>query len=137
MNQQENLVRENPRTTFIIAHVASYFENLAQVGRWLAVYPNLHLDVVARRGELGRQPVTDREFFLRYQDRILFGSNAVAAYPFNYCPYFEFLETRKEYFDYSGSEIPGQGRWKIYGIGLEDSVLAKIYHKNAQRLLDL
>ncbi|HHY10304.1 MAG TPA: amidohydrolase [Firmicutes bacterium] len=137
MKQQENLLRENPDTTFIIAHGASYSENLGQVSLWLKTYPNLYIDFAARLAEIGRQPYTARQFFIEHQDRILFGIDAVAGYPFNYTPYFEFLETWNEYFDYSAAKIPGQGRWKIYGIGLPDDILEKIYSGNAKRLLGL
>ncbi len=137
MEQQVNLLRNNPATTFVIAHVASYAENLGQVSRWLDAFPNLYIDFAARLGEIGRAPYTARKFFLDHQDQIFFGSDATAGYPLNYAPYFEFLETRNEYFDYSGAEIPPQGRWKIYGIGLEDGVLGKIYYQNAERVLGL
>ncbi len=137
MAQQENLLAQNPQTTFIIAHGASYTENLGQVAIWLDTYPNLYIDFAARLAELGRQPYTARRFFIRFQDRILFGIDAVAGYPANYRPYFEFLETRNEYFDYSSAKIPGQGRWKIYGIGLDDEVLKKVYYKNAAKILSI
>jgi len=137
MEQQEDLVRQNPATTFIIAHGASYSENLGRVGAWLDAYPNLYIDLAARLAEFGRQPYTARRFFQEHQDRILFGIDAVAGYPFGYHPYFEFLETWNEYFSYSSSKIPGQGRWNIYGIGLEDDVLRKVYFENAERILGL
>lgn len=134
MRQQENLIRDNPFTTFIIAHGGSYSENLGCVSQWLEQYPNMYIDIAARLGEFGRQPYTARKFFEKHQDRILFGIDATAGYPLGYQPYFEFLETWNEYFDYSLSETPGQGRWKIYGIGLDDTILEKVYYKNAERL---
>lgn len=134
MEQQEAMIRDNPTTTFIIAHGGSYSEKLGVVSKWLDQYPNMYIDIAARVNEFGRQPYTARRFFERHQDRILFGTDAAAGYAFNYQPYFEFLETWNEYFDYSSSGIPGQGRWKIYGIGLGDAVLEKIYYKNAEKL---
>ena len=85
----------------------------------------------ARQAELGRQPKRAREFFLKYQDRILFGTDSEVTEAM-YRNYFRWLETNDEYFDYWG--YPGQGRWKIYGMGLPDSVLEKVYHKNAERV---
>ena len=89
----------------------------------------------ARIGELGRQPRASRRFFDRYQDRILFGTDGPqdSLYPI----YFRFLETEDEYFDYSPGPIPSQGRWKIYGLGLSDQILRKVYSENAERLLSL
>lgn len=134
MEQQEAMIRENPSTTFIIAHGGSYSENLGRVSKWLDQYPNMYIDIAARLAEFGRQPYTSRAFFQKHQDRILFGIDATAGQALNYQPYFEFLETWNEYFDYSLAQVPGQGRWKIYGIGLEDAILEKIYHKNAEGL---
>jgi predicted TIM-barrel fold metal-dependent hydrolase len=131
-----NLVKRHPGTTFIGAHVGCYAENLAWVGRMLDDCPNYYVDIAARLGELGRQPYTARRFFLRYQDRILFGSDFgpdLEAYRI----YYRFLETDDEYFNYSVGEIPQQGRWYIYGIFLPDEALEKVYFKNAQRVLRL
>ena len=51
--------------------------------------------------------------------------------------YYRFLETEDEYFDYAPARIPPQGRWRIYGLGLPDQILKKVYHQNAERLLRL
>ncbi len=75
-----NLVSAHPRTTFIGAHVGCYAENLAWVGALLERCPNFYVDISGRIGELGRQPYTARKFFLRYSDRILFGSD-MGPYP--------------------------------------------------------
>jgi predicted TIM-barrel fold metal-dependent hydrolase len=106
----------------------------------------MSVDIAARVGELGRQPVTTRKFFDKYQDRILFGTDATPhgdEYPqqvFNdqlYEIYYRFLETNDEYFDYAPAKIPPQGRWRIYGIVLPDGILRKVYFENAARLLRL
>jgi len=136
MQMQENLLADNPSTTFIIAHVGSYAENLGQVRRWLDNYPNMYVDVAARFNELGRQPYTARKFFIDFQARILFGTDE-RPMSNDYPVYYRFLETWDEYFDYSFDPVPYQGRWKIYGIGLEDTVLEKIYNRNAKKILRL
>ena len=46
--------------------------------------------------------------------------------------YFRWLETEDEYFPYA--QYPLQGRWMIYGLGLPDDVLEKVYHRNAEKL---
>ncbi len=128
------LVRRHPETTFIGAHVGCYAENLAWVGALLDECPNFNVDISARLGELGRQPYTARRFFLRYQDRILFGTDADASTA-SYRHYYRLLETEDEYVNYSRSEVPAQGRWYAYGLYLPDEVLEKVYFGNASRLI--
>jgi predicted TIM-barrel fold metal-dependent hydrolase len=111
----------------------------------MASHPNMHVDIAARIGELGRQPRMARKFFDRYQDRILFGTDASAetSTPQQifgdalYQIYYRFLETEDEYFDYAPAPTPPQGRWQISGLGLPDQILRKVYLENAARLIDL
>jgi predicted TIM-barrel fold metal-dependent hydrolase len=128
------LVLRHPRTTFIGAHVGCYAENLAWVSQLLDRAPNLYVDMAARINELGRQPYTARRFFLKYADRILFGTD-VGVNRAWYRIYYRFLETDDEYFDYGADDIPGQGRWCIYGLFLPDDVLEKVYRLNALGVL--
>ena len=73
--QRIRVIARHPNTTFICAHMANDGEDLAEVGRWLDAYPNMYVDIDARISELGRQPYTARRFFLKYQDRIMFGTD--------------------------------------------------------------
>lgn len=134
----------HPKTNFITLHVGNFAENLAHVGESLDKYPNMYVEIGARIGELGRQPRTARKFFDKYQDRILFGTDAVPNGKETpqqifgtklYEIYFRFLETEDEYFDYAPAPVPPQGRWRIYGLGLPDQILRKVYNENALRLL--
>lgn len=134
MEQFEDLIRRHPDTTFIGAHVGCYSENLSWVGNLLERCPNFYVDIAARISELGRQPYTSRRFFMRYQDRILFGTD-IAPDPEWYRIYYRFLETEDEYFNYGAEEVPGQGRWNIYGIHLPAEVLEKVYQLNARKVL--
>jgi predicted TIM-barrel fold metal-dependent hydrolase len=93
------------------------------------------VDIADRISELGRQPYSAREFFNKFSDRILFGTDSTPLYCDSYDIYYRFLETRDEYFDYCVESVPRQGRWKIYGLGLDNQVLEKIYNKNASRIL--
>jgi predicted TIM-barrel fold metal-dependent hydrolase len=133
MEQFEDLLTRHSGTTFIGAHVGCYAEDLGWVGRVMDKCPNFYADISARIAELGRQPYTAREFFIRHQDRILFGTDASPDVEV-YRRYYRFLETRDEYFNYGGRETPGNGRWMIYGLDLPDDVLRKVYHDNAYRL---
>lgn len=131
----ERAVARHPKTSFISTHFGNNAENLEAVGGQLDRYPNLFVDFDARISELGRQPYSARRFFLKYQDRILFGTDTTPRRD-AFRIYYRFLETDDEYFDCSASHHL-QGFWMIYGIHLPDEVLAKIYHENAERLLGL
>ncbi|HEY2251217.1 MAG TPA: amidohydrolase family protein, partial [Planctomycetaceae bacterium] len=128
------IVGRHPKTTFIGAHVASNAEDLATVAGWLDEHPNLYVDIAARISELGRQPETARKFLTDYADRVLFGTDGPRV-PERLLLHWRFLETRDEYFPYAENEFPPQGFWRIYGVGLPDEVLKKIYFQNAERLI--
>ncbi len=140
----DRVFARHPKTQFIALHVGHNAENLGRVGERLDRFPNMSVELGARIGELGRQPRTARRFFEKYQDRILFGTDAV---PYGtetpqqifgdelYRIYYRFLETEDEYFDYAPAPVPPQGRWRIYGLGLPESILRKVYFDNAARLL--
>ena len=129
--ERNHIVEKHPHTTFIALHVANWPENLDAVSAWLDKYPNMYVEFGARQAELGRQPRRSRKFFLDYQDRILFGTDSEPEEAM-YASYFRWLETADEYFPYWG--YPGQGRWEIYGMELPDSVLEKVYRKNAEKI---
>jgi predicted TIM-barrel fold metal-dependent hydrolase len=136
MEQLAALVARHSQTTFIGAHVGCYAENLAWIADLLDRAPNFYVDISARISELGRQPYTARKFFIDYADRILFGTD-MGPNPEVYRTFYRFLETDDEYFYYGPGEIPGQGRWQIYGLHLPDEVLEKIYWKNASNILKI
>jgi predicted TIM-barrel fold metal-dependent hydrolase len=133
LRARNEVIRRHPQTQFIGAHMAGNPEDLATVGRWLDELPNLYVEISSRIGELGRQPYTARRFFLNHQDRILFGTDGPWPEERLSC-YWRFLETFDEYFPYSEKRPPPQGLWFIYGLGLPDDVLRKIYAQNSIRL---
>jgi predicted TIM-barrel fold metal-dependent hydrolase len=148
MEARDRVFARHPGTRFLALHVGHDAENLGFVVESLDRFPNLTVELGARIGELGRQPRAARKFFEKYQDRILFGTDAVPPpdgerYPQQvfkdelYEIYYRFLETEDEYFDYAPAPVPPQGRWCIYGLGLPDSILKKVYHDNGARLLGL
>ncbi|WP_216841028.1 amidohydrolase family protein [Acidobacterium sp. S8] len=146
LQARNRVFARHPRTNFVALHVGNLAEDLANVAENLDRYPNMNVDIAARLNELGRQPRATRKFFDKYQDRILFGTDATPQgekFPqqvFNdslYEIYFRFLETDDEYFDYAPAPIPPQGRWRISGVDLPDSILRKIYNQNAARLLNI
>jgi predicted TIM-barrel fold metal-dependent hydrolase len=142
---RNRVIARHPRTQFVALHVGNS-ENLPYVSELLDRYPNMHVEIGARIGELGRQPRQSQKFFDKYQDRIMFGTDAVPRG--NDTPqqifgdrlyeiYYRFLETEDEYFDYAPAPKPPQGRWRIYGLGLPEKILRKVYYENAERLLKL
>ncbi len=138
---QERLYARHPKTIFIGAHVTSRAWDLAEVSRLLDTYPNLYVDINARLQELGRQPYTSRRFIIKYQDRVLFGTdgNPTRGEDF-WIPHWWFIETDNEYFNHPAQMLGPlgaglQGRWMIYGIFLPDDVMKKIYYENALKLL--
>lgn len=131
LEQRNRVFARHPKTTFIALHVANWPENLDVVSDWLRKYPNMYVEFGAREAELGRQPRRARKFFTEFQDRILFGTDAEPV-PEMYANYFRWLETEDEYFPYWG--YPEQGRWMIYGLGLPDQILEKVYHGNAEKI---
>ncbi|MBV9625662.1 MAG: amidohydrolase family protein [Acidobacteria bacterium] len=146
LEARNRVFARHPRTQFIVLHVGNFAENLDNVSGNLDRFPNMTVDIAARIGELGRQPRRSRTFFDRYQDRILFGTDATPhgdEFPqqvFNdklYEIYYRFLETEDEYFDYAPALVPPQGRWRIYGLGLPSSILEKVYNRNALRVLQI
>jgi predicted TIM-barrel fold metal-dependent hydrolase len=142
---RRNVMRRHPKTQFVCLHTADA-EDLPYVTECLTAHPNMYVDIAARIGELGRQPRAAKKFIDRFQDRVVFGTDASPNSPnvpqqlFGdalYEIYYRFLETEDEYFDYAPATKPPQGRWRIYGLGLSDAVLRKVYNGNAARLLKL
>jgi predicted TIM-barrel fold metal-dependent hydrolase len=131
MAQRDRMFAKHPRTTFVALHFGSWPENLDFVERTLQNFPNVMIETGAREGELGRQPRRAREIFLKYSDRIMFGTDEGASEAM-YENYFRWFQTEDEYFPYA--QYPAQGRWMIYGLGLPDDVLENVYHRNAEAL---
>jgi predicted TIM-barrel fold metal-dependent hydrolase len=128
--ERDRLFRAHPRTRFIAAHFGYRANNLAKAAQMLDTMPNVYLEVAAILAELGRQPRTAHEFFVKYQDRVLFGKDSFQ--PDEYPYYWRVFETNDEYFDYYRDY---HAFWKLYGMGLPDEVLKKLYYQNALKLL--
>ncbi|HEV8061864.1 MAG TPA: carbohydrate-binding family 9-like protein [Gemmataceae bacterium] len=135
LKQLHSVIGRHPNTTFVNTHFGNNAEDLGAVAAALDRYPNMVVDIDARISELGRQPYTTRKFILKYQDRVLFGTDTPPKRD-AYRIYYRFLETDDEYFDCAASHHL-QGFWMIYGVFLPRDVLEKIYHKNAEKLLGL
>jgi predicted TIM-barrel fold metal-dependent hydrolase len=134
--QRNRAMKRHPETTFILPHMGGNAEDLAAAGRVLDEHPNAYMDISGRVGEIGRQPYTARRFLIKYQDRMLFGTDRYPGRPTQprYGIYYRFLETDDEYFKYYDHSFPPAGDWRIYGVFLPDEVLRKMYHENAARI---
>ena len=126
MAERDRLFTRHPNTRFIAAHMGWHANDLARLGRMLDTMPNVYVETGAILYDLGRQPRATRDFFLKYQDRILFGKDAYAASEYPY--YWRVFETSDEYFDYYRNY---HAFWKLYGVDLPDEVLKRVYYKNA------
>ena len=124
--EQHDIFKKHPNTTFINAHLGWMGNDLDRLGTHLDTYPNVITEIGAVLAELGRQPKRARRFFIDYQDRILFGKDSYKVSEYN--TYFRVLETNDEYFDYYRKR---HAHWKMYGLALPDTVLQKLYYKNA------
>ena len=139
LKRRDRLVKQHPNTTFILPHFANHAENIEYVSQLLTENPNVYIDFSARIDELGRQPYSAREFFIKHQDRIIFGTDMPANLESSvdmYRTYFRFLETYDESFyapDYDGTFE--RVRWPICGIGLPKEVLKKIYYQNVLKII--
>ena len=129
IKEQHTIFERHSSTTFINAHLGWMGNDLNKLGRHLDKYPNVMTEFGAVIAELGRQPKTARQFFIDYQDRIMFGKDSYNKEEFY--TYFRILESDDEYFDYFRKR---HAFWKMYGLNLPDEVLKKVYYKNALRI---
>ena len=130
MAERDRMLMKHPNTTFILAHMGWQANDLARLGKLFDKLPNLHAEVGAVLYDLGRQPRFGREFFIKYQDRILFGKDSFQPHEYPY--FWRTFETADEYFDYYRDY---HAFWKLYGMALPDDVLRKLYHQNALRIV--
>src|SRR6185503_1124525 len=128
--EQHRMFKKHPGTTFIAAHFGWYPNDLGKLGQLLDEMPNVVVEFGAVIAELGRQPRMAKKFFTKYQDRILFGKDSWV--PEEYATYFRVLETEDEYFPYHKKY---HAFWALYGMGLPDAILKKVYYKNALRIV--
>ncbi|HSM03139.1 MAG TPA: amidohydrolase family protein [Longimicrobiales bacterium] len=130
MEERDNLFRRHPNTIFVTAHMGWHANDLGRLGRLMDELPNVYTEIGAVLYDIGRQPRGAHDFFVRYQDRILFGKDSFQ--PGEYPYYWRVLETADDHFDYYRDY---HAYWKLYGIDLPDEVLRKVYFENAVRLM--
>ena len=129
MTERDNLLRRHRNTTFVIAHLGWHANDLGRLARMLTEMPNVFAEVGAVLYDIARQPRYAHDFFVRFQDRLLFGKDSFQPQEYPY--YWRVFETKDDYFDYYRDY---HAFWKLYGIGLPDEVLKKLYYANALRI---
>jgi hypothetical protein len=134
LQARDHLLAQNPKLRVVGAHLGSMEDDLDALAEQLDAYPNFAVDTAARVVHLVVQPSDKvREFFLKYQDRILYGTDleflkdtaphdAVKEWEAQYAMDWRYFAT-KDVFAYSGH--------KVEGLGLPQAVLRKLYHANA------
>ena len=130
IGEQHNLFRRHPNTNFISAHLGWLGHDLARLGQLLDEIPNMYVGLGAVLYELGRQPRFARQWLIKYADRAVMGKDSYNKEEFH--TYFRVFETEDDYFDYYRRY---HAFWQMYGLGLPDDVLRKIYYENALRLV--
>ncbi|MEH6514673.1 MAG: amidohydrolase family protein [Maribacter arcticus] len=130
IQEQHNVFKKHPNTKFINAHMGWHANNLKKLGELLDEMPNMNVGISAVIAELGRQPQNARAFFIKYQDRVLFGKDSWK--PEEFPTYFRVLESNDEYFPYYKKY---HAFWSMYGLNLPDDVLRKLYYQNALKLI--
>lgn len=129
----ENAVRKHPGTTFIACHLANCEYDLSILGRMFDAFPNLYADIGARFGEIAPIPRYIQQFFDRYQDRLVYGTDMGTAAAM-YRTTFRILETADEHF-YDHDII--SYHWPLHGFNLSPLILSKVYQTNARKILNL
>ena len=139
MASLEGLIAAHPRTTFIVAHVGCYPENLAWVDRMLSTYPNMVIDVSRRMAELGRQPRASARLITRHRERVLFGTDYFPPPADLYRRWYRFFESDDEYFPYFAVRRAFRRRaaGRSRRSNLPPDVLEPVYRTNARRVLGI
>lgn len=125
---RDRLLARHPDNLFIGCHFSNQGHDLAALSETMDRFPNLYLDISARRYEFGRQPRHAARFLSKYRDRVLFGTDLGYGKPM-YHSFWQLLESDDEY-------LPGSNWWMLYGLDLPDDVLEALYRGNALRVLN-
>ena len=128
----ERAVKRHPNTTFVACHFANCSYDLDKLGRLFDKYPNLYADISARFAETAAIPRAAARFFDKYRDRLVYGTDM----HFNMRMYrltFRILESEDEHFyDWANFSY----HWPLYGFGLDDNILKKVYRDNALKIIN-
>jgi predicted TIM-barrel fold metal-dependent hydrolase len=131
VNILDRAVGRHPKTTFIACHFANCCYNLTRLGELFDKHTNLYADISARYAETAAIPRFVGQFYEKYQDRLVYGTDMSASMD-TYRLTFRVLESADEHF-YAWSH--SSYHWPLYGLALQDGVLEKVYRGNALKIL--
>lgn len=134
--ERDRLFGRRRDVQFVALHFGELAHDLGAARKLLEENPNVMIDTAQRIDELGRHPRAVQDFFINYQDRILYGTDGPPDRGKAEI-YWRFFETDDDYFDYYPEYKPRKGLWKIHGLDLPESVLRKLYYQNALKLLNI
>ncbi|KQS53863.1 amidohydrolase [Brevundimonas sp. Leaf363] len=141
MARRDTMVSRNPTLKFVGAHMASLEWSVDEMSKFLDAHPNAVIETAARMTQIQYQSVRDRrkvrDFFIKYQDRILYGTDLtlnpgedVAA----------FRQSAHEVWTNDWAYLATDAMRHVddidadvTGLALPRSVIDKIYYANAQR----
>lgn len=150
---RDRFVAKRPKLIFIGAHMASLEWSVDQLAKFLETYPNATADLAARMTQVQFQSKADpqkvRQFFIKYQDRLLYGTDLTED------PLDPHARVQNPPSDGKSFETEADGFWRsdwlylatgdvqhieaikadVKGLALPKSVIDKIYYSNAHRVL--
>lgn len=138
------ILARHPRLKVIFAHFYFLSADLSRAARFLEEHPTVHFDLapgIEMLYNISRDPEAGREFFLRYADRIVFGTDLSSGQSLEEGRIragivFRWLESEDTF------RVPEEADFLlgppedgiIRGMALPGEVLKHIYHSNLARL---
>jgi hypothetical protein len=141
MAARDRMVAAHPGLRFIGVHLASLERDVDELAAFLDRFPQAVVDVAARIGQLQYQTQQDRErvrrFFIKYQDRILYGSDMAQAPGQDGAALAQEAEDvwrmHWRYFNTADSFKVSDLDQPVQGLALPRDVVDKLYRSNAER----
>ena len=127
----ERTLQKHLQTTFIACHFANLDYDLARLGQLFDRNSNFYADISARYAETAPIPRFASQFYAKHSDRLLYGTDMGFDKPM-YRVTFRILESLDEHF-YEIEQF--DYHWSLNGFGLPDSILQRVYHDNAAKIL--
>ena len=134
----DHILARHPRLKVTFAHFYFLSAQLERAARFLDAHPTVcfdltpHMDMYA---DFSRQPEAARQFFISYQDRLLYGTDldtrTLARGQSEFMRFVLWLV--RSTLENDGPFTSTNGR-SYHGLGLPPPVLEKIYHTNFERI---
>lgn len=135
----EDVLDRHPNLRIGLAHFGFYSNDLDKAEELMEKCPNLMMDMTPALviyDELSRTPERTRAFLVKYQDRILFGTDATSNLTGRNRTLNDSKTEIMDFFFEKTGELT-HGHHSVVGMGLDESILEKLYYKNAMRFMKL